>query len=93
MKGESVEYGSDIEGSLDELRKEILKKFLTKEARERLARVKIVKPRLVRQIELYLLQMYQAGRIKGTITEEEIKKLLESLSEKRSGSGIKILRK
>ncbi len=64
-------------------RKEILRKIISPEGRERLSRVKIVKPELVSQIEEYLLKAYAAGKIKKVISEEEIIELLKALSEKR----------
>jgi programmed cell death protein 5 len=77
------------EGSLGELKKAeemkraILKKILSKEATERLARVKLVKPELANEIELYLIQLYQAGKINEEISEEQIKLILERLSERK----------
>lgn len=64
-------------------KKEILRKIISPEGRERLNRVKIVKPELVSQIEEYLLKAYLAGRIKKLISEEEIIELLKALSEKK----------
>ena len=67
-----------------ELMKEIiLKKILTKEARERLSRVKLVKPELAAQVELYLVQLYQAGHIKTPVTEEQMKTILFNLASKK----------
>ncbi len=68
---------------LKEARKNILRKILTAKARERLARVKLVKPLLATQIENYLIQLYQEGKIKNLITESQIKQILLALSPKR----------
>ncbi|MFH7880957.1 MAG: DNA-binding protein [Candidatus Aenigmatarchaeota archaeon] len=66
---------------MEEVQKnEILRKILEPKAKERLARVKLVKPQLVEQIEDYLIKMFNSGKIKKRISEEEIIKLLESLS-------------
>ncbi|MCD6402782.1 MAG: DNA-binding protein [Candidatus Aenigmarchaeota archaeon] len=65
------------------LKESILKKILTKEAKERLSRVKLVKPELASQIELYLVQLYQAGQIKSMVTEAQIKNILSSLATKK----------
>jgi len=54
----------------------IMKQILTSEARERLARVKLVRPELARQVELILVQLYQAGQITERITDEKLKKIL-----------------
>jgi programmed cell death protein 5 len=65
---------------MEEMKKVILKKILSKGAAERLARVKLVKPELANEIELYLIQLYQAGKINEEISEEQIKLILERLS-------------
>jgi programmed cell death protein 5 len=67
----------------EEMKRAILKKILSKEATERLARVKLVKPELANEIELYLIQLYQAGKINEEISEEQIKLILERLSERK----------
>jgi programmed cell death protein 5 len=68
---------------IEQLKKIILRKILTKEAIERLGRIRLVKPQLAAQLELYLVQLYQAGRIKDVITEEKLKSILQSLSTKK----------
>jgi len=65
-----------------EEKKQILRKIISLEGRERLARVKLVKPELVTQIEDYIVNLYLNGRIKKALSEEEIIKLLEMLSSK-----------
>ncbi|MEM7826274.1 MAG: DNA-binding protein [Candidatus Aenigmatarchaeota archaeon] len=68
------------EVEVEEIKKTILKKILSKEAFERLCRVKLVKPELANQIELYLTQLYQEGKINKEITEEQLKMILEKIS-------------
>jgi programmed cell death protein 5 len=63
-------------------KKQILRRIISPEGRERLARVKLVKPELVAQIEDYIVNLYMNGRIKKALSEEEIIKLLEMLSSK-----------
>lgn len=67
---------------LEILKKEILKKILTKEACERLGRIRLVKPELANQLELYLIQLYQAGKIKE-VNDAQLKLILESLTSKK----------
>jgi programmed cell death protein 5 len=71
-----------VENLEAEEKKQILRKIISPEGRERLARVKLVKPELVTQIEDYLLNLYMSGKIKKALSEEEIIKLLEMLSSK-----------
>ncbi len=68
---------------LEHLKKSVLHKILSKEATERLGRLKLVKPELANQLELYLLQLYQDGQIKSIITDEQIKTVLASISKKK----------
>ena len=66
---------------------EILKKITTQildaKARERLANIKVVKPDLALQLELYLVQLYQAGHLRSKITDEQLVSILHKLSGSR----------
>jgi len=73
----------------EEMKRTVLKKILSREAMERLGRVKLVKPDLANQLELYLIQLYQSGKINEEISEEQIKLILESLT---SGKSFKIIK-
>jgi programmed cell death protein 5 len=74
---------------IEEMKKAVLKKILSKQAMERLSRVRLVKPELANEIELYLIQLYQAGKINEEISEEQIKLILERLSERKKFKIIK----
>ena len=67
---------------LEKLKKTVMNKILSKEAIERLGRVKLVKPELAAQLELYLLQLYQSGQIKTMIDDSKLKGILDSLVKK-----------
>jgi programmed cell death protein 5 len=79
MEGMSVEQLMRLE----KLKKEILRKALSPEARERLGRVRLVKPQLAAQVELYLIQLYQAGRLGKQVTDEQLKSILKSISSRK----------
>ncbi len=64
------------------LKRVILSRILTPEAKERLARVKMVKPELASALENYLIALYQAGRISGRIDDSTLKEILRKLSER-----------
>jgi len=68
---------------IEALKKQILGKILSKEAYERLGRVRSVNPELASQAEVYLLQIYQSGKLKGAVTDQHMKEILKLLSEKR----------
>jgi programmed cell death protein 5 len=80
MDIEDVEQAQQIEN----LKKKILDKILTKEAMERLSRVRLVNPQLSLQVELYLVQLFQAGKIKGIINDTKIKEILRILAENKN---------
>lgn len=69
----------------------ILRQILTPEARERLNRIKIVKPELADTVEMQLIQLAQAGRLGNVLTDEQLKTILRRLTDKQRD--IKITRK
>lgn len=68
---------------LEALKKQLLGRILTKEAFERLGRVRMVNPDLAAGVELYLLQLSQSGKLPGPVTDGKLKEVLAILSEKR----------
>jgi len=74
---------------IEALKRQLLTKMLSKEAFERLGRVKTVNPELAGQLELYLLQMYQAGQLKSKIDDSKMKEILRALSSKKRETHIK----
>lgn len=73
----------------EEIKKIILRNILTKEARERLNRIKLVKPDLALQLELYLVQLYQKGKLRSQMNDEQLKTILETLSSEKKYKIIK----
>ena len=74
---------------IEQIKKMILRNVLTKEARERLNRIKLVKPELAMQLELYLVQMYQSGKLRGQMTDEQLKDILQMLTSEKNFKIIK----
>jgi len=74
---------------IEKLKKAVMGKILTKEAVERLGRIRLVKPELASQLELYLLQAYQNGEIKTVIDDTKLKQILDAIVKKKD---FKILR-
>ncbi|MEM5872085.1 MAG: DNA-binding protein [Candidatus Aenigmatarchaeota archaeon] len=68
---------------LEATKRKILSSILTKEAYERLSRVRFANPEIANQVELYLLQIYQTGKLQKSITDEQMKEVLKLFSEKR----------
>ena len=57
----------------------ILRQILTPEARQRLTNVRMVRPQLAEQIEMQLIQLASSGRLRGRVTDEQLKGLLKQL--------------
>ena len=72
---EALQREMELEAQLDA----IMRKVLTPEARERLGRVKLVRPELARQVELVLAQLYQAGQISEPLDDAKLKKILAQI--------------
>ena len=67
-----------------ELQKQaLLRQVLTTEARQRLNRIKLVKPSFAEQVELQLIQVAQSGRIRLPITDTQLKGILKNLQSTR----------
>jgi len=76
----------------EEAIKLVMSKILAKDARERLNNLKVVKPDIALQLEIYLAQLYQSNQIKQQITDEQLILILKNLSNKRDFN-IKIKKK
>jgi len=65
-----------------EARKEaILRQILTPEARERINNIKLVRPEFASALEDQLIVLAQQGRINIPLTDEELKEILQKLSD------------
>jgi programmed cell death protein 5 len=65
------------------LREQYLRIFLTSEARERLANVRMVRPEVAEQVESYVLQLGLAGKIRRPIDDDELREILERFTPKQ----------
>ena len=68
---------------IETMKKKLLGQMLTKEAYERLGRVRFANPDLAAQAELYLLQVFQAGKLNGSVNDAQMTEVLKLLSDKR----------
>ncbi|VEU19736.1 DEKNAAC100861 [Brettanomyces naardenensis] len=58
----------------------MVEQILEAEAKERLSRVRLVKPERAKAVEGYLLRMYQSGAIRRKVNEEQIVDILEQVA-------------
>lgn len=63
-----------------------LQGIMAPEARERLARVAIVKPENARAVEDHLLRLARSGKLSAKITEDDVIRILDEVS-KQGGAG------
>jgi programmed cell death protein 5 len=61
----------------------VLRRILSTEARQRLTNLKMVKPEFADQIELQLIQLAQAGRLKIPVADDQLKEILARLQSQR----------
>ena len=69
---------------IEEMRRTMLATILNNEARERLARIKIVKEEKAKAVEEMIIRMAQSGQIRGKVTESQLIDLLEQISQEQS---------
>jgi len=78
---------------MEEMRVEMVSKILSPEAKERLSRIKLVKPDKATQLENYLLKMAQGGQFSEQVSEAYLVNLLEKISETKKETSVKFIRK
>jgi len=69
----------------------IMRKILSQEGRQRLENIRIVKPEFAQQVELQLIQLFQAGKLRGAtpLPDNAFKRLLEQITGKKKDFKIK----
>ncbi|KAI5962361.1 uncharacterized protein KGF55_003437 [Candida pseudojiufengensis] len=58
----------------------ILSRVLETEARERLSRVRIVRPDRAQAVESYILKLYSMGQINRKLSEKDVVEILDGIS-------------
>ncbi len=72
---------SNNEAEISAQKEQILKQILTSEARSRLNNIKMVKPELSNLVEQYLIGMATQGKIRGQLTDDQLKQILLSIQQ------------
>ncbi len=65
---------------IEKKKKEILRKVLTKEAFERLGRVRIAHPEIAEKAEIVIINWYLSGKV-NSIDDNQLKSILSKLVE------------
>lgn len=69
------------ENELAAQKEQILKQILSPEARMRLNNIKMVKPELSDLVEQYLIGMATQGKLRGQLSDDQLKQILLSIQQ------------
>jgi len=67
----------------------IISQIMEPAAKERLANIRFARPEFARQVEILLIQLYQAGQLPKKLSDEAFKKILEKISSGKREPSIK----
>jgi len=81
-QGPSKEQQEEMRKQQEDMKNSILVQVLDQQARARLNMIAMTKPEKARMVESMLIQMAQRGQMQGKLGEEQLKSLLEQVSEK-----------
>jgi programmed cell death protein 5 len=70
------EKDQEKERRIEELKRSILRTYLTPEARRRLTNVSLVKPDIANSVENMIVSLVTSGKLKRMIDDEELKRVL-----------------
>jgi len=79
VQNENQEF---VQRQLESARKSIVQRYLTPEARQRLANIRTARPALADAVENALLDASQSGMLKQQIGETELKQFLDQINQK-----------
>jgi programmed cell death protein 5 len=70
---------SQAQQQVERQKQAVIRRILTPEARQRLTNIRMVKPEFADELEMQLIQLAQSGRLRGQVTDEQLKKTLVQL--------------
>ncbi len=68
----------------------VMNRILESDAKSRLANIRSAMPDYARQIEILLIQLHQAGRIKGKINDQQFKDILTKIKNQKRETKISV---
>ncbi len=80
---EELRRQQELQRQIELQKKEILRRILEPEARERLARLKLAHPDIAEAVENQLIALAQAGKIKQKISDEVLVSILRQISARK----------
>lgn len=83
---EDVEQQEEARRAAEEQRRTMLHAVMAPDARERLARIALVKPEKARNVENMILTAAKRGALQSKVTEDQLKGMLEQISEREAAS-------
>jgi programmed cell death protein 5 len=87
---ESMEEQQEAQNKqFEEQKKAILRTILTPDARQRLGRIKVARPKIAENIENQLIMAAQSGQLKNKINDEQLRMLLKKAFPKKRDIKIK----
>lgn len=92
-QGQAQTEAEDERADIEAQKAMILRKILTPQARDRLARIKMARPDFAENIENQLIGLASRGNLRGQITEEQLIDILKRLQSGKRESTIEFKRK
>jgi programmed cell death protein 5 len=79
VQNENQEF---VQRQLDSAKKSVVQRYLTPEARQRLANIRAARPAVADAVEAALMDASQTGMLKQQIGETELKQFLDQISQR-----------
>ena len=76
------------EAQIEEQLKMIMHQILSPEAQERLANIRFARAEFARQVEILLVQLYQAGKLPRKLSDEHFKEILQKIAGQKRETSI-----